>query len=240
MQLHISKTIEALNHVVADWLVQYIHDVLQKQDRFTIALTGGNTPKSLYQLLASDAYRNKIDWSKLHFFWGDGRFVDFDDDRNNAKIAFDTLLNFVPVVKEQIHIIQTENISPKESADEYEKLLHEYFDGKDFSFDLVFLGMGDDAHTLSLFPNTALIDETKKWTGSFWLDAQNMYRVTLTAPIVNQSARVAFVATGANKQNALKEVLYGEKNNHQYPSQIIQPKGQLHWFVDEAAAGLLK
>ncbi len=240
MQLHISKTIEALNHVVADWLVQYIHDVLQKQDRFTIALTGGNTPKSLYQLLASDAYRNKIDWSKLHFFWGDERFVDFDDDRNNAKIAFDTLLNFVPVVKEQIHIIQTENISPKESADEYEKLLHEYFDGKDFSFDLVFLGMGDDAHTLSLFPNTALIDETKKWTGSFWLDAQNMYRVTLTAPIVNQSARVAFVATGANKQNALKEVLYGEKNNHQYPSQIIQPKGQLHWFVDEAAAGLLK
>ncbi len=150
------------------------------------------------------------------------------------------MLNFVPVVKEQIHIIQTENISPKESADEYEKLLHEYFDGKDFSFDLVFLGMGDDAHTLSLFPNTALIDETKKWTGSFWLDAQNMYRVTLTAPIVNQSARVAFVATGANKQNALKEVLYGEKNNHQYPSQIIQPKGQLHWFVDEAAAGLLK
>lgn len=240
MQLHISKTIDELNHTVADWLVQYIDAVLQKQNRFTIALTGGNTPKSLYRLLASDAYKNKINWSKLHFFWGDERFVDFDDDRNNAKMAFDTLLNFVPVVKDQIHIIQTEHISHEESATEYEKLLHQYFDGKDYSFDLVFLGMGDDAHTLSLFANTAVIDETKKWVGSFWLDAQNMSRVTLTAPIVNQAVCVAFVATGANKQKALKEVLQGEKNIHQYPSQIIHPKGQLHWFADEAAAALLK
>jgi len=239
MSLHIEPNADALMHAVTNWMVDLIANTLKQQDRITLALSGGNTPKSLHLLLASEAYRHKIDWSKLHFFFGDERFVPFNDERNNAKMAFDTLLNHVPVQPEQIHIMQTEHITPEASAAAYEKILHQYFNEQPFSFDLVLLGMGDDGHTLSLFPGTAVIDETKKWATHLWLEAQQMYRITLTAPIVNQSAQVAFITTGANKATALKAVLEGPVNVHQYPSQIIRPKGSLHWFTDSAAAALL-
>jgi 6-phosphogluconolactonase len=245
MQLHISKDTIELSRKTADWMVDYISKILQKQDRFTLVLSGGSTPKKLHELLASDAYKNKIDWSKIHFFWGDDRFVPFNDERNNAKMAFDTLLNHVPAVKEQIHVMQTENITPENSAKEYEKILKEYFP-QSFTihhspfttFDLVLLGMGDDGHTLSLFPGkTEVIHETEKLCTSLWLETQDMYRVTLTHPIVNQSAAVAFLVTGSNKVKALHEVLEGAYNPDLYPSQIIKPvNGELHWFLDEAAA----
>jgi 6-phosphogluconolactonase len=239
MQLHISKNADTFNTEVADWLVQYINETLQQQSRFTIALSGGSTPKKLHELLASDSYKNKIDWSKLHFFWGDERDVPFEDERNNAKMAFDTLLNHVPVVPEQIHIMQTD-IAPEKSAEAYEKILHEYFPSTT-TFDLVLLGMGDDGHTLSLFPgNDAVINEQKKWATSLWLEAQNMYRITLTAPVVNLSKCVAFLAIGEKKATILKEVLKGKYQPNIYPSQIIQPKGQLYWFVDPTAAELIK
>lgn len=240
MQLHVSPNIDALSKTYADWLVGYVSEVLQKQDRFTIALSGGSTPKKLHELLATDAYKNKIDWSKLHVFWGDERFVPFNDERSNAKMAFDTLLNHVPVPKEQIHIMQTENITAEASAEAYEKLLHQYFDGEPFTFDLVILGMGDDGHTLSLFPGQPVVHETAHWVTSFWLAAQDMYRVTLTHPVANRAACVTFLATGGKKAHVLHEVIKGEKNVDLYPSQIINPDGQLHWFVDEAAAAEIK
>ena len=245
MQLHILKDSTEFSAIVADWMVDHINKTLQKQDRFTLVLSGGGTPKKLNELLASDAYKNKIDWSKIHCFWGDDRFVPFNDERNNAKMAFDTLLNHVPVVKEHIHVMQTENITPEDSAKAYEAILKEYFpavDGISTTFDLVILGMGDDGHTLSLFPGkTEVIHETKKLCTSLWLESQDMYRVTLTHPIVNQSAAVAFLVTGSNKVKALHEVLEGEYNPDLYPSQIIKPvKGELHWFLDEAAAAGIK
>jgi 6-phosphogluconolactonase len=249
MQLHISKDNATLSIAVADWMVDYISKTLQKQDRFTLVLSGGGTPKKLNELLASDAYKNKIDWSKIHFFWGDDRFVPFNDERNNAKMAFDTLLNHVPVVKEQIHVMQTENITPEDSAKAYEEILKNYFPqtftihhSPFTTFDLVLLGMGDDGHTLSLFPGkTEVIHETKKLCTSLWLESQDMYRITLTHPIVNQSAAVAFLVTGNNKVNALHEVLEGEYNPDLYPSQIIKPvEGELYWFSDEAAAAGIK
>ena len=245
MHLHISKDTTEFSKTVADWMVEYINKTLQKQDRFTLVLSGGGTPKKLNELLASDAYKNKIDWSKIHCFWGDDRFVPFNDECSNAKMAFDTLLNHVPVVKEHIHVMQTENITPEDSAKAYEAILKEYFpavDGISTTFDLVILGMGDDGHALSLFPGkTEVIHETKKLCTSLWLESQDMYRVTLTHPIVNQSAAVAFLVTGSNKVKALHEVLEGEYNPDLYPSQIIKPvNGELHWFLDEAAAAGIK
>jgi 6-phosphogluconolactonase len=243
MQLHISKDTSELSTTVADWMVDYINATLQKQDRFTLVLSGGSTPKKLHELLASDSYKNKIDWSKVHCFWGDDRFVPFKDERNNAKMAFDTLLDHVPVAKEHIHVMQTENIIPEDSAKAYEAILKEYFpEASSATFDLVLLGMGDDGHTLSLFPGkTEVINETEKLCISLWLEAQDMFRITLTHPIVNQSAAIAFLVTGSNKVKALHEVLEGTYNPDLYPSQIIKPvNGELHWFLDEAAAAGIK
>ena len=246
MELHIFKTPDELSANVADWLTDHIVQTLQRQERFTISLSGGSTPKKLHELLTTDAYKNKIDWSKLHVFFGDERFVPITDEKNNAKMAYDTLLNHVPVPAAQIHIMQTENITPEESAKQYDTLLRQYFPSSNdnapsFTFDLVFLGMGDDGHTLSLFPGlTNIIHETEKWCDSLWLQAQDMHRITLTHGVVNNARRVAFLTTGSNKANALYEVLNGDYNPDLYPSQIIDPtKGELHWFVDEAAAAKL-
>jgi 6-phosphogluconolactonase len=239
MQLHLHKDPNELSKAAAKWVADYISNTLRNQNRFTIALSGGGTPQKLHAILAAAPYKEQIDWSKLHIFWGDERVVPFEDNRNNAKMAYDTLLNQVPIPAAQIHVMRTD-IDPVLSANEYEEILHRYFDNTAHSFDLVLLGMGDDGHTLSLFPNTEVVREKEKWATAFFLQSQNMYRITLTAPLVNQSACVAFLTTGAGKASALKEVLQGKFNPDKYPSQIIQPaKGSLHWFVDEAAAGQL-
>jgi 6-phosphogluconolactonase len=238
MQLHIYKNSEEMSCAVAAWMVDSIAATLKKQDRFTIALSGGSTPQRLHTILASSPYKDQIDWTKLHIFWGDERAVPFEDDRNNAKMAYDTLLNYVPVPPSQIHVMRTD-IPPEQSAIEYEKILHQYFSLT--SFDLVLLGMGDDGHTLSLFPGTEVVHETQAWAKAFFLPAQNMYRITLTKSIVNKSACIAFLTTGTAKAHALKEVLKGVPNPDLYPSQVINPEqGELHWFVDEAAAAELQ
>lgn len=244
MQLHVYKNGEELSSAVAKWIAERISATLTKKDRFTIALSGGSTPQRLHKILAASPYKEQIDWSKLHIFWGDERAVPFEDSRNNAKMAFDTLLDFVPVPASQIHVMRTD-IAPEQSAVEYEKILHQYFgpsagegDGLPTeSFDLVLLGMGDDGHTLSLFPGTEVVHEEAAWVKAFFLKAQAMYRITLTKSIVNRSACVAFLTTGAGKAHALKEVLKGAYHPDLYPSQEIRPTaGELHWFVDEAAA----
>lgn len=239
MELHIEKDTQALSASLAEWINDYIQQVLEKKDRFTFVLSGGSTPKALYALLAQSPYKESIAWEKLHFFWGDERAVPFEDSRNNARMCYDELLDKVPVKAENIHIMRTD-ITPEESAAEYGQILKTYFDGSETTFDFVLLGMGDDGHTLSLFPGTEVIHEEHALATSFFLQAQDMYRITLTAPVVNRAACVAFLAAGAGKAEVLKQVLQGDKNVDLYPSQIIQPvNGALHWFVDEAAAALL-
>jgi 6-phosphogluconolactonase len=253
MELHVYKDSEELSFAAAKWITDRIVETLKEKERFTIALSGGSTPERLHKILAAAPYKELIDWSRMHIFWGDERAVPFQDSRNNAKMAYDTLLNFVPVPPSQIHVMRTD-ITPRQSAIEYEKILHQYFGEDDGvgsaaggssrvseSFDLVLLGMGDDGHTLSLFPGTAVVHEEKAWATAFFLEAQDMYRITLTKTIVNRAARIAFLTTGAKKAHALKEVLKGDYNPDLYPSQEIKPvTGELHWFVDEAAAAMLK
>ncbi|PZP52203.1 MAG: 6-phosphogluconolactonase [Pseudopedobacter saltans] len=239
--IHVSKDINALSLDFANWLVDYAEEVLTKKDNFTIALSGGSTPKLLHELLVKEPFFSRIDWAKWIFFMGDERFVPETDDRSNAKMAYETMLNHVLVPKEHIHFYQTEGITPVDSAIEYEKLLKSYFEGKETGLDLVILGMGDDGHTLSLFPGQPIIHETAKWVDSFWLEAQDMYRITLTHPVANHAAQVAFLVSGEKKVHALHEVLKGAYNPDLYPSQIIKPNpGELHFFIDEAAAEGLK
>lgn len=236
MSPDISKDGNELAAKAANWFVDYVNKVLQSKDRCTIALAGGNTPKKLYELLASDAYKNKIDWTKLHFFWGDERYVPFEDERNNAKMVSDILFNHVPVPKEHIHIMRTD-IEPEQSAAEYESILKDYFGEEGPSFDIVLLGMGNDGHTLSLFPGNDNIHEKEKWVMAFYLDAQKMYRITLTTTIVNRACEVVFLVTGADKAVTLFQVLYGEHDPELYPTQLIQPYNTAPvWFIDSTAA----
>lgn len=229
---------EAVAQAAAAFIAARIRKVLQQQDRFTLALSGGSTPKRLHEILAGAPYKDGIDWSRVHIFWGDERYVPLDDDRNNARMAYDTLLNQVMVPESQVHIMRTDYSDPQAAAAAYEELLHQYFDGKDHSFDLLILGMGDDGHTLSLFPGTEILHESQKWCAAFFLAQQDMFRVTITKTIANQSACVLFLTTGKAKAPALEQVLHGLANPERYPAQLIRPeKGELHWIIDAAAAG---
>jgi 6-phosphogluconolactonase len=243
MNLEVFKDSDHLCRGLAEWITSLIEETLRHKNRFSLVLSGGNTPKKLHLLLASSPFKERIDWNKIHVFWGDERAVPFEDERNNARMAFDTLLDKVDVPKEQIHIMDT-GLAPEKAAAAYEEILNEYF-GTDVlpfqTFDLVLLGMGDDGHTLSLFPGTAVIHEEKSWATSFNLKAQDMYRITLTKNIVNHADHIVFMISGKEKANALYEVLEGEKNPDLYPSQVISPaQGELHFFTDEAAASGLK
>ncbi len=243
MELHVFDAPEKMSEALAGWITDLIRSTLQKQERFTIALSGGNTPKQLHHLLASAPFKQQIAWDRLHFFWGDERDVPFEDDRSNARMAFDTLLYHVPIIPDQVHVMKTD-IDPEKSAAEYEQILKRYFPPDPVlprkSFDLVLLGMGDDGHTLSLFPGTPVVHEEKKWVTSFFLPAQKMNRITLTKSIVNVAGHVAFLAVGSGKSKALKEVLEGDHNPDLYPSQEIKlASGEVHWFVDKAATALL-
>jgi 6-phosphogluconolactonase len=235
MQLHIAKDADELNREVALWITTYIKQVLKKQDRFSFALSGGNTPKQLYNLLASENFKNKIDWTRIHFFWGDERYVPITDEQSNAKMAIDALLNKVQAPQQNIHVMRTD-MEQAASAHDYENLLRNYFK-TEFTFDLVLLGLGNNAHTLSLFPHSEIIKEKEKWVAAVFNKEQNMFRITLTAPVVNAAHRVAFLVSGGDKAAALYQVLQGIHDPDTYPAQIIQPyNDELFWWADEAAA----
>ena len=239
MKINIADNPTDLARQAAEWVTDYAERLLQQQDRFTIALSGGSTPKALHELLAQPPLRDRIDWSRVHVFWGDERYVPLTDEKNNARMAYDTLLNHVPVPEAQIHVMKTD-LPPDESMSEYEQTLHQYFDGENHTFDLVLLGMGDDGHTLSLFPGTDVVNEEQAWTKAFFLTQQDMFRLTLTAPVVNKAAAVLFLVAGANKADALHEVLHGAYQPDKYPSQRIKPEtGELVWFIDKAAGAKL-
>ena len=236
MKLHIFDDKETMSEQLASWIERLVQDTLKKQDLFTLVLSGGGTPKLLFQKLASDKFKNKIDWKRIHIFWGDERVVPFEDDRNNAKMAYDILINHIDIPPEQVHIMRTD-IEPELAAEKYEKVLHQYFDNTPNSFDLVLLGMGDDGHTLSLFPGSPIIEEHEHWVNSVYNEQQKMYRVTLMPVIVNKASNIAFMVDGAKKANVLQQVIEGPYTPRELPAQIIKPvKGQLSWFLDKAAA----
>ena len=236
MQLNIYKDSEEVFDELAKWITDYVAQILNEHDRFTIALSGGETPKNLYKLLSAEPFSSKIDWKKIHIFWGDERVVPFTDERNNSKMAYETLLSKVNVLAANIHVMRTD-VVPDISATEYEKILHEYFDNTTNSFDLVLLGMGTDGHTLSLFPSSPILNIQDYWVNAIYVDSQKMHRITLMPSIVNKANSVIFLTTGSEKAEALRNVIEGPYKPTDYPAQLIRPeKGELYWFVDETAA----
>jgi 6-phosphogluconolactonase len=204
--------------------------------RFSIALSGGETPRRLYEILASSPYRERIQWDKVHVFWSDERCVPEDDPRNNARMAQKTLLDHVPIPPGNIHPIRCDQ-SPQLAALQYEEELKDFFSSQNHNFHLVLLGLGENGHIASLFPHTPVLDEQTRWVSEVYIPELGMHRVTFTAPFINQASQVVFLVSGRDKAGVLEKVLEGPYQPHDLPAQLIRPNGaQPIWLVDKAAS----
>jgi 6-phosphogluconolactonase len=230
---------EALSNAAAGIFVQRAREAVQQKGWFGVVLSGGHTPQRTYELLAEPPYRDHVSWGQVHVFWGDERCVPHADPRSNIRMARQALLDQVPIPASQIHPI-TCGQAPEEGAKDYEAAIREFFGNRPPRFDLIFLGLGENGHTASLFPESPVLQEQMRWVAEVYVAEQDLYRVTLTAPFINQAAVVAFLVSGSNKANVLKEVLEGPADPAHLPAQLIQPvNGELHWLVDQEAAAML-
>jgi 6-phosphogluconolactonase len=206
------------------------------------ALSGGSTPKAMGEVLARQPYRDLIAWHYLHVFWGDERWVPLASPESNAGEARRIFLDFVPIPASQVHPYETEGITPEESADRYAALIRSIVPSENGvpRFDLIFLGMGDDGHTASLFPHTAAIHVSSSIVAANEVPKLNTIRLTFTPPLLNAARLVVFLVSGTGKAERLKEVLEGPEQPDELPSQIVRPvAGELIWMIDRAAAAAL-
>lgn len=230
-----------LAQAAAEYVLECYREAIAAHGDFAIALSGGSTPRVLFQLLIAPAYARQIDWSQVQVFWGDERSVPPDHADSNYRMAKEALLDHVSLPSANIHRMLTEQ-TPEQAAHAYEQTLRDFFSrpGGQARFDLVLLGMGDDGHTASLFPNTAALDETERLVVANHVPQLDTWRVTLTAPVINRAAHVAFLVSGAGKANRLKAVLEGPQQPRELPSQLVRPTdGELVWLVDQDAAAQL-
>jgi 6-phosphogluconolactonase len=228
----------ALAQTAAEFFQQKAQESIAAHGRFTVALSGGSTPKAMFTRLADEPYRTAIDWAHVYVFWGDDRCVPPDHADSNYRMAQEILLAKVPIPAENIFRLHGE-LDPAEAAREYAARLRQFFQTESGpQFDLVFLGMGADGHTASLFPGTtALHAEADKIVVENYVEKLKSYRLTLTAATINQARTIVFLVGGTDKAATLNAVLQGPYQPDLYPSQLIQPvDGTLTWIVDEAAA----
>ena len=232
--VHVSPDPERLAEDAADWLCRR---VAETEGRFSIALSGGSTPKRLYQLLAEPKRVTRFAWDRVHWFWGDERFVPPDHADSNERMVRDALLSHVPVPAENIHPVPTVGLTPAEAATAYARTLKAYYGAEDLSaekplFDVVLLGLGDDGHTASLFPGAAALAETTAWTAAV-IGAKPEPRITLTYPALAASRDVVFLVAGTAKTAMVKAIFAGED----YPAGRVTTQGRMTWMLDKAAAG---
>ena len=218
---------------VAEWMVELFS---ARDGQFAVALSGGSTPKRLYTLLATDAFAPQIPWSRIHWFWGDERFVAPDDESSNYHMTRDAMLSHVPVPLDHVHPVPTVGVSPAESARAYENILHTYHGSYGLTrplFDLVLLGLGTNGHFASLFPGTPSLKERDAWVVPVTPEGEKT-RITLTYPVLENCHHAAFLVAGADKRDVLARVRAGQAD---LPASHYKPRGELHWFTDDAAEG---
>jgi 6-phosphogluconolactonase len=231
---HVFDNAEALAHEVAEWLC----GLAQASDRaFAVTLSGGSTPRHLYECLAQPPIAARFPWSRVHWFWGDERFVPHGHPDSNYRMARNAFLSRVPVLQDNIHAVPTEDLSPEQSAAAYETTLKRFYGADKLApdrplFDITLLGIGDDGHTASLFPGQPALQETRLWAVAV-IGAKSEPRITLTYPVLDSSRDVAFVVTGMEKRNA---VARAQAEDRAIPAALVRPVGRLHWFMDRAAA----
>jgi 6-phosphogluconolactonase len=228
----------------AQEFVQAAASAVREKNSFNVALAGGSTPKTLYRLLVNDtALRSQVPWDKIHLFFGDERHVAPDHPDSNFRMATEAMISNSPLKPEQVTRIKGEYPDTQEAALEYEEALREYFKlkaGEYPRFDLLFVGMGNEGHTLSLFPGTKALHADGRIAVRNWVGKLYTERITLTAPAASNAVRIIFMVTGADKALALKAVLEGPYEPEQLPAQLLQPQnGKLLWLVDRAAGSML-
>jgi 6-phosphogluconolactonase len=225
---------EALAQNVAEWICALAR---AKNRDFAVCLSGGSTPRHLYERLADPAIAPRFPWNRAHWFWGDERFVPHDDRDSNYRMAREALLSRVPVPITNIHAVPTEGLSPEQAAAEYETTLERFYGSEVLDpgrplFDVTLLGVGEDGHTASLFPGQPTLQERRRWVVAV-IGAKSEPRITLTYPALNSSRDVAFLATGTEKRDIVARAQAGDEK---LPAARVRPVGRLHWFTDRAAA----
>jgi 6-phosphogluconolactonase len=242
--LRVVEDAEALSRAVAELILGRAKETLREKEYFSIVLSGGSTPKLLYTLLASDAsVRERLEWNKMHFFWGDERHVPPEHPESNYWMAYDGMLSKVNIPTKNVHRVRAEDPDAGKVADEYETGLKSFFKlraGELPKLDCVLLGMGPDGHTASLFPGTTALYEQERLVVSNWVKELQTFRITMTPPVLNNAHCIVFLVSGEEKAEILRQVLQGERQPNRLPSQLIQPThGELLWLVDQAAARCL-
>jgi 6-phosphogluconolactonase len=223
--------------------IDYAWQSIAKDGRFMVALSGGKTPRQMFELLASEEFRGQVDWAKVHVFWGDERAVPPSNAESNYGMARRELLIRVPIPEANVHRMEAEKASIGRAAHEYEEILRKYLELDDRGFPrfhLIFLGLGQDGHTASLFPGTRVLRQTSRWVSTPLVTKMNMRRMTLTLPVLDAASRVVFLVAGTEKAQILHTVLQ-EKPDPPLPAQLVQPRelGMKIFLVDQAAAAML-
>ena len=227
--IQIFSDAQELARGAAEYFVARSGEAVAQKGFFTVALSGGSTPKVLYQLLAAEPFATQVPWDRTHFFWSDERHVPPDHPDSNYRMTYEAMLAHVPVPESNVHRIHGENPNAAEAADEYEKTL--------LQLDLVLLGLGTDGHTASIFPGSEVLHETARLVAAPWVEKLNTFRITMTLPLLNSGASVLFLVSSAEKAEIVKKVIEGPK---QYPAQFVQPtNGQLLWMLDKDAGSYL-
>ncbi|TWR30595.1 6-phosphogluconolactonase [Mucilaginibacter pallidiroseus] len=239
MELKISSTESEVLENLAAFFAEAAQKAIADHGRFSVALSGGSSPKKLHELLVSK-YADKIDWDKVYFFFGDERDVPLDDAQSNYLMAKQTLLDPLGIDPEHVFPVQTA-LGADKAAQAYTESIATYFNGHSAAFDLIILGLGDNSHTASLFPYTPVLQEESAAVEALYIDEVKMNRITFTAPLINIAHNIAFLVYGKGKAEAVKHILEDERNIELYPAQLIKPtnNGKLLWFLDAAAASAL-
>ena len=226
----------ALNEATARFIAETAALVLREKENFSIALSGGSTPRALYELLASEKFANEIEWRRTLVFFGDERCVEPTDKESNFRMAHEALLSKIEIPEKNIFRMRGE-IEPQDAAAEYERLIKSAL-GENPRLDLILLGLGDDGHTASLFPESPALEEKEKLVVANFVEKLGAFRLTLTLPAINSAANAVFLVAGAGKAHALKKVL--SNNTDDFPAARVKPeKGKCLFFLDESAASLL-
>lgn len=240
-EIRILTTPQELFGAAAEEVMRAANQAVVERGRFTIALSGGSTPKNLFNLLATNA-KSTLPWDRMFFFWGDERHVGPTDPQSNYRMADEAMLSKVPVPAGNVFRIVAENPDAAAAAQAYEQTLRKFFQQESGvpRFDLILLGMGPDGHTASLFPGTAALQEKSKLVVANWVDKLKTHRLSFTLPVLNAAREVAFLVSGVDKAAVLKTVLEDDVPGEQYPAKLVRPTdGKLIWLLDRAAASAL-